>query len=41
LIDGWQAVGQVAPPFAGMTQTGSMGLISAASARHPRPYALT
>ena len=23
-----------------MTQTGSMGLISAASPRHPRPYAL-
>ena len=26
-----------AAPFAGMTQTGSVGLISAASPRHPRP----
>src|SRR5262249_3056689 len=30
-------VRQPAAPFAGMTQTGSMGVISAASARHPRP----
>src|SRR5215813_3598752 len=30
-------VRQPAAPFAGMTQTGSMGMISAASARHPRP----
>ena len=27
-----------AAPFAGMTQTGSMGLISAAISRHPKPY---
>jgi hypothetical protein len=27
----------VAAPFAGMTQTGSTGLISAAVARHPMP----
>ncbi len=40
VVDGRQAAGQVAPPFAGMTQTGSMGLISAASARHPRLYGL-
>ena len=31
------AVRHPAAPFAGMTQTGSMGLISAASPRHPRP----
>src|SRR5262245_31765654 len=30
--------GNRAAPFAGMTQTGSMGLISAASPRHPKPY---
>ena len=34
---GGGAVRQPAAPFAGMTQTGSMGMISAASARHPRP----
>ena len=31
------AVRHPAAPFAGMTQTGSLGLISAASPRHPRP----
>ena len=31
------AVRHPAAPFAGMTQTGSMGVISAASLRHPRP----
>src|SRR5262249_42103370 len=35
-IGSW-AARQPAAPFAGMTQTGSMGMISAASARHPRP----
>src|SRR4029450_2157743 len=34
---GCWAVRQAAAPFAGMTQTGSMGMISAAAARHPRP----
>ena len=32
-----EAVRQPAAPFAGMTQTGSLGLISAALPRHPRP----
>jgi hypothetical protein len=32
------AIRHPAAPFAGMTQTGSLGLISAASPRHPRPY---
>ena len=32
------AVRQPAAPFAGMTQTGSMGLISAALPRHPKPF---
>jgi hypothetical protein len=31
------AIRHPAAPFAGMTQTGSLGLISAASPRHPRP----
>src|SRR5262249_19938973 len=37
---GFGKVRQPAAPFAGMTQTGSMGVISAAWARHPRPSKL-
>ena len=35
-----RSVRQSAAPYAGMTQTGSMGVLSAAVPRHPRPYPL-
>ena len=38
LADRCNAVGQEAAPFAGMTQTGSVGLISAATAAAPKRY---
>src|SRR5262245_11117782 len=38
LVEACRMMLHPAAPYAGMTQTGSMGLISAATSRHPRPF---